>query len=138
MKALITTGDKFLLVRQLVEGKEIWDFPGGKVDWGENPYNTLSREVKEETDLDIEIKEPVGVYYFFRVTDKNQISATVFHCVSHETGVDLGNNPVNESNDEMKIDDFRWFTSEEFFRGNYETPHESMNSLIRMFHEKHE
>lgn len=37
-----------------------WDFPGGKVDFGEQFDQTLFREVKEETGLSIRIKGVLG------------------------------------------------------------------------------
>ncbi len=38
-----------------VDGK--WGFPGGKVNFGENPRETIVREIKEEVGFDIEVLE---------------------------------------------------------------------------------
>lgn len=53
---LIQKDNKFLLVKELLEdGKEYWIIPGGKVEFGESIVEGMLREIKEETNLDIEV-----------------------------------------------------------------------------------
>ncbi len=40
---------RFLVVRR--RGSNIWEFPGGGVDWGEDPYAAAIRECREEIQL---------------------------------------------------------------------------------------
>ena len=40
---------------------EHWEFPGGKVDEGENDYEALIREIKEEMDWDIYVGRQIAV-----------------------------------------------------------------------------
>jgi 8-oxo-dGTP diphosphatase len=49
--AALVRGDGRLLLAQRPEGKTmagLWEFPGGKVEAGENPQGALARELKEE------------------------------------------------------------------------------------------
>jgi ADP-ribose pyrophosphatase YjhB (NUDIX family) len=42
--------------------KGMWNIPGGFLTYGETPRESVRRELKEETNLDIEVKELLGVY----------------------------------------------------------------------------
>lgn len=57
--------DGRILLNQRMDKRPIWDkkweFPGGKVDKGEDILNALYREVNEETGLDILSHEKIGV-----------------------------------------------------------------------------
>lgn len=52
---------RIVLIRRRDNGR--WALPGGIVDWGEDIPNTIRRELKEETGLDlVQIRRLVGVY----------------------------------------------------------------------------
>jgi len=54
--AVIMRTDQVLLVRRGSEpGKNQWSVPGGLVELGETVHETVVREVKEETNLDVEV-----------------------------------------------------------------------------------
>ena len=56
--AIIIKDNKiFATQRGYGEFKDGWEFPGGKVEQGEAPENAIVREIKEELDTVIEVKE---------------------------------------------------------------------------------
>ncbi len=53
------TQGNILLVKTHHQG---WVFPGGQVEAGENLMDALTREIKEESGIDVEISNLIGVY----------------------------------------------------------------------------
>jgi len=54
--AVIIQNDRILLVKRGSDpGKNRWSIPGGIVELGEKVHATVVREVKEETNLDVEV-----------------------------------------------------------------------------------
>ena len=53
----------FILIKRKNDPyKDFWALPGGFVDYGESVENSAIREAKEETNIDVELKELVNVY----------------------------------------------------------------------------
>ena len=61
--AVIQSGDEFLACRRSPQknlaGK--WEFPGGKVEFGETDVEALTREIKEELSVDVQVGDLVAV-----------------------------------------------------------------------------
>ena len=83
--ALIRKGSKFLVSRRfddtLIEpGK--WEFPGGKVEFGEKLEVCLSRELKEEINIKVKIGKIIGaVSHTYNVKgNKYHVVLILFDC----------------------------------------------------------
>lgn len=126
VKAIIKNGNKFIVIKQKLPGKTVWDLPGGKVDYGESPLDTLLREVKEEINLSIKILKPIGIFWFFR-NNMDQIVCTTFLCTPISENVDLSNNPADEN-----IIEYKWVTKKEFLSNKYRVSHKSMKRVISL------
>lgn len=80
-----------------------WDFPGGRIEFGESLRNSLIREVKEEAGLTIQkVSIPLSITSFMRDIDTNtQIVRIVYLCktkgkvkISEEHAQEIWINPT--------------------------------------------
>lgn len=87
-KAVIKKGDKYLILKRSPNAQTYpnhWDFPGGRLEHGENPGKGLEREVFEETGLKTKACRPVfsysemliGHYDYFVVWKSELLSGAV-------------------------------------------------------------
>ena len=58
--AVVVDGDRILLVHRM--DNDLWALPGGGHELGETIEDTAVREVKEETGIDVDVTELVGLY----------------------------------------------------------------------------
>jgi 8-oxo-dGTP diphosphatase len=76
--AILEDNGRFLIARrspgQSLEG--YWEFPGGKVEQGESLEECLTREIKEELNLDICVKDMF--HEVFHQYDKGEIKLVAF------------------------------------------------------------
>lgn len=78
--AIIQRDGRFLIARRPQNGLlgGLWEFPGGKQQYGEDLPACLQREICEELGIEIQVGEPAGIYRHaythFRVT------LYAFHC----------------------------------------------------------
>ncbi|MCY8569595.1 NUDIX hydrolase [Bacillus haynesii] len=83
----IFSDDKVLMIK---ENKPTainkWNFPSGRIEYGEDILYSARREVKEETGLDVNLIAATGVYNFISST-KNQV--ILFHFIGEVTGGSL-------------------------------------------------
>jgi 8-oxo-dGTP diphosphatase len=80
--ALITHGDRFLLVRRSLADEHepgLWEFPGGGLEEKEDLYSSLRREVLEECGIKIIIRNLKQIYWF--ISKENKLAVhPVFLC----------------------------------------------------------
>ncbi len=96
-KAFVVEDGKLLLVKRAsddVHHPNIWELPGGRMGPGENPFEGLRRELKEETGLDIEVKQPLNIQHFTRM-DGQVITMIIFLCNKLSGEVNLSHEHAN-------------------------------------------
>lgn len=100
-------GDEILLIEHTKKDKKYWLVPGGGVDWGESTEQALIREYKEETNLDIEVKD----FLFFSEAispDKNKHVINLYFLVIIKTDSE----PMKIGG-ESNLSDLRYVSKEE-------------------------
>lgn len=82
-----------------------WDLPGGILDYGEDPIQGITREVKEETGLTIEKPEP------FDVEAQIESDAAFWVTIAYKA-LSITENVVLS----YEHDDFKWISPQEFLQ----------------------
>lgn len=81
-KAIVRRPDgRVLLIKRPPDAKtdpDAWDLPGGKMDHGETLPEVLTREVREETGLTVEVGPSVHICHFSR--DPFWVTCVTFAC----------------------------------------------------------
>lgn len=85
VKAIVKKDDLILV---LVKHDGTLDLPGGRVENEETMQFALRREISEETGLEVEIKNPVEQWSFYKAPDR-LINGITFECSYLEGNVNL-------------------------------------------------
>ena len=101
--AVIYRDDRVLITRRPQNGLlgGMWEFPGGKMQSGEDLVSCLQREIKEELAVDVNVAEQLGVY---------RHAYTHFRVTLHAFRCSLVNGYEPEL---VQVDDLRWTKLEE-------------------------
>ncbi len=124
VKALITAGDRFLLLKQDVGGELFWDLPGGRIQFGETPEAALQREAKEELGQPLTIGRPLGAWWFFRKVDGDQVVCLTYLCTIENAELTL---PVQEGE---TIAGYEWVAKADLARAEFDSLPPSLRDLI--------
>lgn len=98
---IIIEDNKVLLIKQT---SDQWGFPKGHVEHDETEEETAKREVKEETNLDVEINLNKR-YEMFYTTDKGRYKQVVFF-LAKKIGGEM-------QKQESEIKEIQWFDFQE-------------------------
>ncbi len=84
---VVVEGDRVLLSRrkQGTHLSGLWEFPGGKVEPGEDPREALRRELEEELGIDVTVGEIVDVT-FHRYEDADKAVLLLFFEATRKPG----------------------------------------------------
>jgi len=103
---LIDSKNNVLLIKRskkYVNMVDFWDIPGGRINFGEEPVDGLSREIKEETGLELdEVKDIVDASTIFKDEEKHIVRITYLATVK-ETATSISHEHT----------DFQWININE-------------------------
>ena len=84
VNGIITRNGEVLIgQKEEVEGHPVsgqFHFPGGQLEEGEQPEETVKREIKEETGLDVEVHQLIDVYTGNEKDNTDGLIRIIFHC----------------------------------------------------------
>jgi len=96
--AVLLLGDNVLIAQRPMDGLlgGLWEFPGGKLQPGEDLASCLQREIREELGVDIRVGDKLGIYHH---------AYTHFKVTLHAFACRLANGAVLKP---LKVADIRW------------------------------
>ena len=104
---IVIQENSILVIQHIKNEKKYWLVPGGGVDWGESLEEALIREYKEETNLDIEVKD----FLFFSEAispDKNKHVINLYFLVKIKN-----DSETMKIGNETNLSDLKYVSKEE-------------------------
>ena len=105
---ILIENERILLIEHSKNDKKYWLVPGGGVDWGESTAESLIREYKEETNLDIEVES----FLFLSETIAPNKEKHVINLYFKVKRKDTSKEDLKLGNEEM-LTDLKFFEKEE-------------------------
>jgi 8-oxo-dGTP diphosphatase len=106
VKGFISCKDKYLFIKKVSNGSKnqgFWELPGGGLNFGELPEDGLTREIREETGLNIAVLKPIITWSFLKNNNKQVIGIT-YLCEAKDEKVTISE----------EHEDFAWVKKEDF------------------------
>ncbi|ALC85232.1 DNA mismatch repair protein MutT [Bacillus sp. FJAT-22090] len=109
--SIFNEADVLIIKENKPTAVEKWNFPSGRIEYGEDILYSARREVKEETGLDVKLIGTTGVYNFISSTNNQVI---LFHFIGEVTGgsINLEEDEISESK-WIKVSDLLKFENED-------------------------
>ncbi len=105
---ILIENDSILLIEHSKNDKKYWLVPGGGVDWGESTAESLIREYKEETNLDIEVESFLFISETIAPDNKKHVINLYFK-IRRKHGSDA----AMKLGDESMLTDLKFVTKED-------------------------
>ena len=106
VKGFISCKDKYLFIKKVSNGSKnqgFWELPGGGLNFGELPEDGLTREIREETGLNIAVLKPIITWSFLKNNNKQVIGIT-YLCEAKDEKVTISE----------EHEDFAWVKKKDF------------------------
>ncbi|MBD3299870.1 MAG: NUDIX domain-containing protein [Candidatus Moranbacteria bacterium] len=110
-KAFINKGGRLLILREALTGENKfdpgrYDVVGGRIAPGQSIFDSLKKEAKTQTGLDIRVRKPFYVDELLSLTDEEKwhIVCIYFECTSDDNEVSLGE----------EYDNYEWIDPENY------------------------
>lgn len=119
-KVIVRKGEKALIMEMAMHpGK--WDFPGGRIDVGEDPHVSLQRELHEETGLGkVDVGEIVAADIWFHGEAKIPVCGIVYKIETEQEKIGLSQEHVR----------YLWIKEDEIDEYEYIWPR--MNRILKV------
>jgi len=90
VKGIVQYANRILIVQRAAadSGGGTWEFPGGKIDFGEQPEDSLTREIEEETGLSVTVDRIAYASSLMTHPDR-QVILLVYFCTATSDAVEL-------------------------------------------------
>ncbi|MEV4144425.1 NUDIX hydrolase [Amycolatopsis sp. NPDC049691] len=82
IKGVLVRNDRVLLVHN---ERDEWELPGGRIEPGETPEQTVAREITEETGLPVDVAEILDAWMYHIAVANKDVFIVTYGCTTTST-----------------------------------------------------
>src|ERR1035437_4833670 len=130
---LINERNEVLITDEFRFGKEMTNFPGGGLNWGEGTIDCVRRECREEMGCEIEVIKHFYTTDFFQPAAfyENQQLISIYYIVKNTTPLSVSiSNKKNDFEKKEGAQSFRWISVSELSIEEFTFPIDKKVSLL--------